>query len=171
MTTRSNKLIMRPLKLEDARHIMGWVNDPVVTKNLQHFSKRFTLKDEKAYVKRMIASRSDFVFSFFDKKTGEYVGQGGIHQIIRENKLGRLAVVVKKDFWGKGYAQYIIPSLVRFAFDKLKLHKVWIMVYSDNKKSLHINSKLGFKKERLLREEYFWRGKYHDMVRMAIIKK
>ena len=39
---------MRPLKLEDARHIMGWVNDPVVTKNLQHFSKRFTLKDEKA---------------------------------------------------------------------------------------------------------------------------
>lgn len=82
---------MRPLKLSDVDHIMTWVNDPEIVKNLQHFDKVFTRKDELTYVKKMLKSKNDFVFSFFNKKTSEYVGQGGIHQISWENRLGRLS--------------------------------------------------------------------------------
>src|SRR3989338_6535034 len=105
-------LKMRPLKLTDVDYIMTWVNDSDVVKNLQHFNKKFVKKDKVNYVKRILNSKNDFVFSFFEKKSGNYVGQGGIHQVSWENKLGRLSIVVRKEHWNKGYAQEILPSLV-----------------------------------------------------------
>src|SRR3989344_6144944 len=165
------KLIIRPLKLGDVDHIMTWVNHPEVVKNLQHFNKKFTRKDEAEYVKKILKSKNDFVFSFFHHKTEEYIGQGGIHQISWDNKLGRLSIIIKRGYWNKGYAQEILPALVDYAFKKLKLHKVWLMHWKENKKAGHLYKKLGFIKEGILKDEYYWHGKYHDMIRMAIISK
>lgn len=164
-----NKLIMRPLKLSDVNHIMTWVNDPEVVKNLQHFNKKFTIKDEEKYVKKMLASKNDFILSFFNQ-SGEYIGQGGIHQISWENKLGRLSIIVKREYWNKGYAQEMLPVLINYGFKKLDLHKIWLMHWKENKKAGHLYQKLGFVKEGILKDEYFWKGRYHDMVRMTIIK-
>ena len=166
----SNRLKMSPLELSDVDNIMTWVNNPEVVKNLQHFNKKFTRKDELDYVKKMQASKNDFVFSFFTD-TGDYVGQGGIHQISWDNKLGRLSLVIKREHWNKGYAQEILPALINYTFRKLKLHKVWLMHWKENKKAAYLYKKFGFKKEGILKEEYFWKGRYHDMVRMVIIKK
>lgn len=164
------KLTMRPLKLNDVNYIMTWVNDPEVVKNLQHFNKKFTIKDEEEYVKRILVSKNDYVFSFFNQLE-EYVGQGGIHQISWENKLGRLSIIVKREHWNKGYAQEILSALISQAFRKLGLHKIWLMHWKENKKAGHLYNKLGFLKEGTLKDEYFWKGKYHDMVRMAILNK
>jgi len=49
-------LYIRPIKLSDVDNIMTWVNDPEVVKNLQHFNKKFTKKDEKNYVKKLLKS-------------------------------------------------------------------------------------------------------------------
>ena len=163
------QLKMIPLKLDDVDNIMTWVNDLEVVKNLQHFDKQFTRKDEEIYVKKMLASKNDRVFSIFNDK--EYIGQCGIHQIAWENKLGRLSMVIKREHWNKGYAQKVLPMLIDHAFKNLGLHKVWLMRWKENKKAEHLYYKLGFKKEGVLKDEYFWQGKYHDMVRMAIINK
>lgn len=164
------KLTMRPLKTSDVDHIITWVNDPEVVKNLQHFDKKFTRKDETKYVNKILKSNNDFAFSFFDKK-GNYIGQGGIHQVSWENKLGRLSILIKRKYWNKGHAQEILPALARYAFKKLGLHKVWLIHWKENKKAGHLYKKLGFKKEGMLKDEYFWQGKYHDMVRMAIVNR
>lgn len=164
-----NKLKMTPLKAGNIDDIMSWVNDPEVVKNLQHFNKKFTRKDEKSYIAKMLASKNDFVFSFYETAGGKYIGQGGIHQISWENKLGRLSVIVKREHWNKGYAQEILSMLTNFAFKNLDLHKIWLMYWRENKKAEHLYKKLGFKKEGILKDEYFWKGEYHDMVRMAII--
>lgn len=162
-------ITLKPLELKDVDHIMAWVNDPEVVKNLQHFDKKFTRDDEEFYVKKILASKNDYVFSVFDGN--QYIGQGGIHQIAWENKLGRLSIIIKQEFWNKGYAQEILPALVDYAFKKLGLHKIWLMHWLENKKAGHLYNKLGFKKEGILKDEYFWQGKFHDMIRMSIINK
>src|SRR3989338_275627 len=164
------QLIMKPLKFSDIDYIMTCVNDPEAVKNLQHFNKKFTRKDEFEYVRKILKSKNDFVFSFFNKFR-EYIGQGGIHQISWENKLGRLSLIVKREHWNKGNAQEILPALVNYAFRTLKLHKIWLMHWKENKKAGHLYKKLGFKKEGILKDEYFWCGKYHDMVRMGVVNK
>ncbi|OGN06498.1 MAG: hypothetical protein A3B86_03565 [Candidatus Yanofskybacteria bacterium RIFCSPHIGHO2_02_FULL_38_22b] len=167
--TKNLKIKMSPLKLGDVNYIMTWVNDHEIVKNLQHFDKKFTRKDEEKYVKKILNSKNDFVFSFFTKNE-EYIGQGGIHQIAWENKLGRLSIIIKREHWNKGYAQEILPALVNYAFKELKLHKIWLMHWKENKKAGHLYKKLGFIKEGVLKDEYFWQGKYHDIIRMAVIR-
>ena len=158
---------LRPLGSRDLGHIMTWVNDPEVVKNFQNFDKKFSRQDEIKYVNKILKSRSDFAFSVFDGP--DYIGQCGIHQISWQNKLGRISLIIKREHWNKGYAQRILPLLVKYAFKKLKLHKVWLMYWKENTKAGHLYSKLGFKKEGVLKDEYFWRGKYHDIIRMAMI--
>lgn len=164
-----NNIILRPLSFNDLNDIMTWVNDSEVIKNLQHFSKKLTREDESNYINRILESQNDYIFSII-RKDGVYLGQCGLHQISWENKLSRMAIIIKREFWGMGYAQKAIRELLAFSFQNLKLHKVWLLVYSTNKKARHIYDKIGFKEEGVLRDEYFWQGKYHDMVRMSIIE-
>ncbi len=159
---------MKPLSADHLDHVMTWINDPDIVKNFQHFDKQFTREDELGFIKKLIASDSNRVFSVFDEENN-YVGQVGLNQISWENKLGRLAVFVKKEHRGKGYAQEMIRLILDKAFKELGLHKVWLVVYADNAKAIHIYEKLGFQKEGVLKDEYYWQGRYHDMMRMAIV--
>ena len=69
-----NRFEMKSLEIADVDHIMTWVNDPEVVKNLQHFDKTLTREDELSYINKILSSKNDFVFSFFDGS--EYVCQG-----------------------------------------------------------------------------------------------
>lgn len=165
-----SRVFIRPLELADIGHIMQWVNDPDIVKNFQNF-KGFTKSEELNFLKKILKSKNDFVFSIFRKSDGKYTGQCAINQIGWQNKLGRFSIFVTKENWGRGYAEEAIRLLLNYAFKKLKLHKIWGVCWATNQKAWHIYKKIGFKKEGLLRDEYFWRGRYHDLIRMAVIKK
>lgn len=168
---RGLNCVMRPLEMSDVEGVMTWINDPDVVKNLQNFNKVFTIEGEAQYILKMLSSKDDFVFSFFERGTGKYIGQGGIHQISWQNKLGRLSLIIKREYWNKKYAQEAIPLLIEYAFKELGLHKLWLMVYQTNQKGLYLYQKLGFQEEGRLIDEYFWQGHYHTMVRMAMINQ
>ena len=161
---------LHPLKLGDIDYIMTWVNDPDVVKNFKNF-KGFTKHEESKLLKKIIKSKNDKAFSVFRRSDGTYLGQCAINQISWANKLGRFAIFITKENWGKGYAEEAIRILINFAFRKLKLHKIWGVCWATNKKAWHIYKKIGFKKEGVLKDEYFWHGHYHDLIRIAIVKK
>ena len=164
------RVILRPVKEKDIAHIMRWVNDPDVVKNFQNF-KGFTRKEEEKFIRKVIASKNDFAFSIFRRTDNAYIGQCSINQISWPNKFGRFSVFITKENWGNGFAEEAIGRLLRIAFSKFKLHKVWGVCWATNKKAWHIYQKAGFKKEGFLKDEYFWRGKYHGLIRIAVVNK
>lgn len=166
-----DRLILKPLSAKDIDFVMAWVNDPEVIKNFQNFDKKISRAEESSFIKKLISSKNDRTFSIFKKDNKEYVGQISINQISWQNKLGRLSIFISRQHWGQGYGQEAIPLILKIAFNKLKLNKIWLIVYAENKKGLHLYRKIGFKKEGLLEEEYFWKGKYHDMARMSLLRK
>lgn len=166
-----HKLTMRLIRVSDVAHVMTWVNDPEVVKNFQNFDKKFTRTEERAFLRRLVASPTDRTFSLFRTEDKAYVGQCALNQISGKNKVARPSLFIRRKYWGKGYGQEAMRLLMDYAFRTLKLHKVWLMVYASNKKALHMYRKLGFKNEGHLRKEYFWRGKYHDIVRMGLLAK
>jgi len=165
-----NELRLQPIRAADVDHVMTWVNDSEVIKNFQHFGRRFTRKEELAFIRKLLKDGTNATFSIFRRKDGVYVGQCAINQISWENRLGRVALIIARERWGHGYAQQAMELLLKHAFRKLKLNKVWGMVYASNKKGLHVDLKIGFKIEGRLSEEYFWRGRYHDIVRIGMLR-
>ena len=69
----------------------------------------------------------------------------------------------------KGYAQSAIQALLEIAFQQERLQQVWGKFLTTNEKMRHINvDKCGFKIEGILPHEYFYEGKYHDMIKVSM---
>lgn len=164
---------LRPLTIDDLDKVMEWVNDPEVVGNLANFTTPISRDEEKKYLERLLASQNDKVFAIEDATDGfdTYIGNIGLHEIHWPTRKARLGIIIgKKEFWGHGYAQAATKQVLRLAFDQYNLHKVWLLALEDNEKTKHLNEKLGFKPEGVLRDEYFLKGRYHNMVRMSMLE-
>src|SRR5882672_9909700 len=64
---------------------------------------------------------------------GEYLGGCGLHRIDWIDRNAEVGIVIwKKEYWGKGYGSDAMMVLLRCAFRKMNLHRVFLRVYEDN---------------------------------------
>jgi RimJ/RimL family protein N-acetyltransferase len=162
---------LRPLVVEDVDHVMTWVNDPEIVGNFAAFSgKPFTREDEVTYLTKLVASKDDKVWSVEDAGDGRYLGQVAVHQIHWRSKVGRLACIIgARAEMGRGYGSSAIRAALDAAFGELGLHKVFLVVFRTNERARGIYGRIGFVEEGVLREEYFHKDGWHDMVRMSVL--
>ena len=59
--------------------------------------------------------------------------------------------------------------MIRYAFEVLGLHKLFLRVFADNARAIGSYEKAGFKREACLRDEVCIDGIYRDIVLMAVI--
>ena len=64
----------------------------------------------------------------------------------------------------------LIP-LVRHGFETLNLNRIWLYVFEDNPRAIHVYEKVGFKREGLLRQDRFHEGHYWDTILMSILRE
>jgi len=174
------RIRLRPVEVTDAEAIIGWLNDPEITKNFAGFGKTITLEEERAFLARMIASSEDRLFAILpadDDQDGSssalapILGTVGLHRIYWPARNARLGIMVgARDHQGRGLGQEALALITAFAFKGLGLHKVWLVHYADNARMRHIARKLGFTVEGILRDEYHHAGRFHDMVRHAVLR-
>ncbi len=166
-----SRVELRALCEADVDSIMTWVNDPQIVGNLAAFSgEPFTREQELAYVRSMIASSSDRVYSIFATDGGRYLGQVGLHGIHARSRVARMAIVIAdRDQMGKGFGSASVASLLDRAFGAETLQKVWLMVFDHNERSRAIYGRIGFRVEGRLRDEYFHDGGWHTMLRMGLL--
>jgi diamine N-acetyltransferase len=161
-------LRLEPLALRHLPHIMTWVNDREV---MQYFANRQTHiseEEEERYLRALLASANDRAWSVF---VGDrYVGQCSLNAIYWPARNGRLFIVIRRDAQGQGYGPAAVRALLDIAWGQLDLHKVWLIVRRDNRAAQAMYLKLGFDFEGVLRDEYRVNDRFHDMVRMAILR-
>jgi len=164
------KVYLRPIDMGDVNEeYLNWINDGDVINNLATVFPT-TLIGLENFVKSAINS-SDFVFfAIIEKKTNKHIGNvklGQIDWISRTSNYGLM--LGDKNSWGKGYAQESFILLIKYAFEKLNLHKVWDMAVKSNVASIKANQKVGFKIEAELKEHVFKNGKYMDLVVLSLL--
>ncbi|HII15198.1 MAG TPA: GNAT family N-acetyltransferase [Nanoarchaeota archaeon] len=162
--------VLKPLSLEYLNDMLGWVNNRDVTKNFAKFGKRITRQQEIAHINRMTASKTDRAF-VMETKEGKYLGNISLHEIDWNAKKARMSILIaNREERDRGYGKSAIRRLLKLAFNELGLHKVWLIVFEGNMTARGLYSRCGFQEEGILKDEYFVAGKYHNMVRMAILK-
>lgn len=163
---------LRPVEEIDVDNILAWVNDKSVVGNLAAFSgKALTREDELGWVRKVRTSTDERVFTVTHARDGRYLGQVGLHQIFWRSRVARAAAIISsKTDHGHGYGSAAIAALLDVAFHELELHKVWLMVFRTNERSLRTWRRLGFVDEGVLRDEYFHEDAWHDMVRLGLLR-
>jgi len=169
MKAKPQDVKLRPIRLSDAPRYVKWLNDPAVTRFLSR-SPGITLKQEREWIKNTIGDKTKAVFALIYKS--EHIGSISIDRIDQKSKKGSLGIFIgEKNIWNKGIGTIATQKMVRYGFNKLKLHKIFLCVFPKNERAIKIYQKLGFKKEGYLKDEFKKKGRFRDLIQMAIIKK
>ncbi|MCM1267908.1 MAG: GNAT family N-acetyltransferase [Bacteroidales bacterium] len=113
-------------------------------------------EEETARIRDLIEKGYAFygygMWTVLEKKSGEVIGRAGITR--REGyDLPELGFVIGVPWQGKGYAFEVCEAILGYAGEELFMERVQALVRAGNEKSLRLCEKLGFVRERTVRED------------------
>lgn len=100
-------------------------------------------------------------------------GNVGLVELVEINHIHRRAefqIIIDPQHQGQGFASVAARLAMDYAFSVLNLYKLYLIVDTENKKAIHIYSKLGFELEGELKHEFFVNGEYRSVIRMCIFQ-
>ena len=98
------------------------------------------------------------------------VGSVYIRDIDRTHNKAEYGIFIGEDAArGKGFGSDAARLMIRYCFETLKLHRLFLRVYADNEAAIRSYEHAGFLREACLKDDVFVNGKYHDIVLMGII--
>ncbi|MCT4477971.1 GNAT family N-acetyltransferase [Peribacillus frigoritolerans] len=150
----TKRLVLRELAEGDALDLLKCFSNPDVLRYygqppltnidqvkqiLTNFSKNFV---EKRGIKWGIEL----------KGTDGIIGTIGFQEWFHEHKRAELSYALFPNYWGKGYATEAVSKVISYGFKELDLTRIGAIVFIENKASNKLLTKLGFKKEGILRD-------------------
>ena len=167
---------IRAYEKSDLDAVMTWINDEEVTRNLGApliYPLSRALEEKYLEARGNTAGGSDPDCRWaIETLGGDYLGGISLMSIDWIDRSAQVGIVIGiKVHWGKGYGTDAMRAVLRFAFDKMNLHRVWLNVYGFNQRGIKSYEKCGFKREGVLREYRFIDGKYHDAILMAVLEQ
>jgi len=118
--------------------------------------------------RRVIRSTNEFHFRIVDEKE---VLLGFIILARTEKEQDSLEfrriVVLQK---GRGIGKAIIQWVKDFCFNKLNCHRLWLDVFTDNPRAIHVYESEGFKKEGIKRDCIANGNSRRSLILMSILK-
>ena len=170
MFLQGKKVTLRALEEEDLEFVRSLINDPDLERTIVGWTWPKPKKDQEQWF--MNYSNSEKVVRYIiETKEDGVVGMTGIRDIDWKN--GSAAgggIRIRKDLQAKGIATDVYMTLLRFAFDELRLHRFTASAFDDNTSSVRFMEKCGFKREGVFREAIFKEGKYKNLISFAILR-
>lgn len=163
---------IRPLELKDTDNIVKWRNTPSVKKNLYSQDE---LKPEQhiSYYERVVKAGkcAQFIISVDEDGGSEDIGTVFIKNLDHQSHNGEYGIFIgEESARGKGYAKAATEQILKYGFDVLDLHRIYLTVMSDNYPAIAAYEKSGFFREGVMRDEYLRSDGYVDVIMMAILK-
>ena len=94
---------------------------------------------------------------------GTILGSCGLHRIDGPNARAELGYWVATDRSGRGLATRAARLLVRYGFDHLGLHRVEIVMSTENERSRRVAERIGATHEGVARGRLRLHGRHHDV--------
>ena len=124
---------------------LAMVNDVEHVARLIGLSRRsapITAEQERRWVQKKLAEDAT-VFSMLEKTTGTFIGN--IELLHIENGSAELGIAITAAMQEKGYGTEAIPAMVQYGMETLGLLRIFLKVYPDNARAIHVYEKCGFR--------------------------
>lgn len=170
---RGKKLYIREIKKSDLnKKYLSWLNNPDITKYMMNSTRPTTKKDIMSYYNKLKKSKDDLFLAVCLNKNKKHIGNVRLGPINRFHRRSEFGIMIgDKKSWGKGYAYEATSLILRYAFNELNMNRINIGVIDGNARAFKLYKKLGFKKEGVIRKNFYLDGKYLDSIKMGILKE
>jgi len=138
------KIKFRQHKDIDLLYRVKWLNNPLVNKFIgNNPGKKTTLREQKKWFNEYKKNKNKKFFTICDNNIP--IGFMGFSHIDKENRNTDIFIAIGEDnYRGKGIGKLATKYLVDYAFNNLKLHKVNLGVFKDNKRAINCYKLIGF---------------------------
>ncbi|MDX6575889.1 MAG: hypothetical protein QOE96_1842 [Blastocatellia bacterium] len=153
MILETDRLQLRMLTADDAGFVLRLLNEPSFIQNIGDRGVR-TIDDAQAYIQKgPLASYEKFGFGLWLielKSEGTPIGICGLlkRDVLEDVDIG---YALLPEFCSQGYALESASAVLLYASKKLDLKRVVAVTNVDNKNSIRLLEKMGFKYERMVR--------------------
>ncbi len=139
----SERLLLRPLRLEDAADIQRMAGEWEVARYTANIPHPYEAGMAEAWIK---SHRGDFeiVFAIARRQDGVLVGCIGVEPdaATREAEFGYW---IGRPYWGAGYATEALSALVDHVFATADVDRARAAAMPDNRASIRVQEKVGFR--------------------------
>lgn len=139
---KSERLLFKPVDEND----IEWLRE-TRNKHRDSFfdSHEITTEQQKAWYTKYRESGTDHMFQVA-LKSGEAIGTIALYDIDISNRTAKLGrVLLLEEFRQHGYAEEMVKTILKLAFETIRLYKVKVEVHLDNINAIAIYARAGFK--------------------------
>lgn len=165
-------VVLRELQTLDAMDLLNYLNHEEVYRFINEEDTPRTMAEaegEVNYWAGLFKHRRSIYWAIARKDTNQVIGTCGFNIWSRTHDRAEISYDLSHDYWGQGLMTSALRLIIKYAFEHMKLKRVQATVVLDNKGSIRVLQKLGFKDEGILRKYNCLRGKYCDSRMMAIL--
>ena len=165
-----DKVYLSPMSIEDAETYCKWLNDPLISGNIDGAAKVYSSAAEREFIENN-QKENAHIYAIINKETDTLIGNIGIEDIDNIARTATIGIFIgDEENRGKGFGSDALRLACRYAFDRLNMHSLHLWVFSFNERAMNVYKKVGFKEAGRMRESYYLDGKYHDSILMDILK-
>lgn len=147
---QTGRLSLRPLCREDVPALREWMPDKAMYAYWGKSPGRTDKQPELLFEKPEKPSKSVHLGIALNKNQ-TVIGELWVY-LIENDRMGKLAVRIGKNWQGQGYATEAVRAMVEFCFTHTELKRLWTDVDVRNLASCRVLEKCGFTKEGTIRQ-------------------
>lgn len=169
----TERLILRHMKVSDARDMYDYARRPQVTRYLL-WAPHDSLDYTRSYLKQVERCYRQGTFHDFGvilKENNRLIGTCGFARIDEANSTAEAGYVLNPDYWGKGIATEALSAVIALGFEKRGFNRIESRYMVDNQASRRVMEKSGMSFEGIHRQMIFVRDGYEDIGICAILKQ
>jgi len=168
----TERLLVRPMQLDDAPSLFEFWSDPMVSKfmNIEAFTDISQAQQMIVMLQRLFTENKAIRWTILLKDSNEIIGSIGFNYLDYENERAEIGYDLGYSYWGKGYATEAIRALTSYGFESLRLNRVEAKVDPDNLNSIKVLKKLRFVEEGKLRQYEKSKGEFVDLIMFSMLR-
>ncbi len=138
----TERLVLRPLCIEDCDAVFQWVSDEDVAKYMVYNTYK-SRNEVTEWLTSLQEASDEYHFGFVRKEDSMLIGSGSIGPDINRKEFWEFGYNFRKDCWGNGYATEATKAMMKFANEHFAITKFSSSHVEQNKASGRVMEKCG----------------------------
>lgn len=166
---KHNDISFRVAEERDLQDMRRLRNDPSTWFNLTTPGE-ISEEEQRQWLKSMSISKDKRYYIILDENSN-FTGVIRTDEIDGLNRSIRVGLDIIPEKRGKGYGTKALGVLLKYCFDHLNMHRVWLCVLDTNITARKVYKKLGFEIEGRYRQAVWRNGEWKDYIVMSILEE
>lgn len=161
---------LRAIERDDLCQLLTWRNEPDLRKYFREY-RELSMENQNSWFEKALTDQSTLMFTIVRLDHYDILGAGGLCYIDWKNRSAELSIYIGHNllYIDDEFAPDAARVLLRYSFEELGLHRIWVEVFDSDTKKQSMLKELGFELEGRHRQTYWTGQKWRDSLFFSLL--